>query len=109
MAQEEFAEQARLYAKGAISRRKFLSRVVAGGASLAAASALVQAVTQPAGAAPRITLYGFPDPPGQGGTPPGQGGTPPGLSRNPPGLGGTPPGKGGTPPGKSSRGQTLRG
>jgi crotonobetainyl-CoA:carnitine CoA-transferase CaiB-like acyl-CoA transferase len=99
MSQDEFLEQARLYAAGSISRRRFLKRVVAGGATIAAANALVQAVSQPAFAA-RGAIYGYPTPPGQGGTPPGQGGTPPGLRANPPGLGGTPPGRGGTPPGR---------
>ena len=109
MSQDEFAEYSRLYAKGGISRRKFLNRLIAGGVSVAAAGALVGAVTQPAGAASRAVIYGYPAPPGQGGTPPGQGGTPPGLRRSPPGQGGTPPGQGGTPPGESSRGWIIRG
>jgi hypothetical protein len=99
MSDEDFQEQARLYAAGGISRRRFLKRVVAGGATLAAANALVMAVAQPTQAA-RGAVYGYPTPPGQGGSAPGKGGTPPGLLQPPPGLGGTRPGRGGTPPGR---------
>ena len=109
MSQREFAETARQYAAGDISRRRFITRLVAGGFTLVAAVAYADGTVS---AAPRrvssALVYGegpgnsgLPTaPPGLGGTPPGEGGTPPPFTTPPPGLGGTPPGKGGTPPGQ---------
>jgi hypothetical protein len=96
MSEFEWQENARLYAAHQISRRKFVARLVAGGASLAAAVAFVNATTQDARAAakPRGANYGVPPgqrkfiggdlygtPPGHGGVPPGHGGTPPGQAK----------------------------
>jgi hypothetical protein len=105
VSEREFEENAGLFAAGQISRRRFINRLVAGGASMVAAVAFVNASSGVAFAAPGSgssgALYGTP--PGQGGTPPGQGGTPPPFAESPPGQGGTPPGQGGTPPGYQRR------
>jgi hypothetical protein len=53
MSQEEFAEQIRLYRSGSISRRAFLNRAVAGGLTVAAASAFLAAAA-PAQATPDV-------------------------------------------------------
>ena len=112
MSEREFAETARQYAAGDISRRRFISRLVAGGLTFGVAVAYANGTV---GAANRrvssALVYGegpgnsgLPTaPPGQGGTPPGQGGTPPPFTDPPPGQGGTPPGQGGTPPGHQRR------
>lgn len=103
MSEHEFEHLRRDFEEGRVSRRRFIAKLIAGGVTAAAATALVSA--SPAMAAPgRAVIYGTP--PGKGGTPPGQGGNPPPLPQPPPGRpGGTPPGKGGTPPGQ----QILRG
>ena len=105
MSTDEFERHSREYANGKLSRRKFMRRLVAGGMSVAAARALVGGVSQPVGAAPRISIYGEPrgfvyGTPGVGqqGSPPGQGGDILGL-RYRPRVGDNPPGKGGKVPG----------
>jgi len=58
MSYDEFAEQARLFSAGSISRRMFLNRAVAAGLSFAAASALIGAMAEPAGAKSAGHQYG---------------------------------------------------
>jgi hypothetical protein len=96
MSESEFEENARRYVAGAMSRRRFIQRMVMGGASVAAAVAFANAMAPSALGAPKQgsgQLYG------NYGRPPGLAKKPAGF--NPPGQGGTPPGKGGTPPGQA--------
>jgi hypothetical protein len=108
MSDDEFEESSRLYETGQISRRRFMGRLVAGGASVTAAYALVSA-TGPAAFADqwfrRGTHYGrapgqYGRAPGQYGRRPGQYGSPPGRYGRPPGQYGSPPGHYGRPPGQ---------
>lgn len=92
MAGDEFEAARNEYEAGHLSRRRFVAKLIAGGATAVAAVAFVNSST--AMAAPGSgKLYGTP----------ARGGLPPGLKTKPPGLGGTPPGKGGTPPGRAKR------
>jgi hypothetical protein len=106
MSEREFDENAKLFAAGKISRRRFISRLVAGGVSVAAAAAFATATAVGAFGAPKNfgsgDIYGtYGTPPGHGGTPPGRGGTPPGQAKK---TGdGTPPGHLGTPPGQANK------
>jgi hypothetical protein len=106
--EDDFEESARLYETGQMSRRRFIGRLVAGGASLTAAMALVNATGTAAfaggGRRRSPTHYGkapchYGDAPGHYGKPPGQYGNPPGQYGNPPGHYGKPPGQYGNPPG----------
>ena len=95
MTEREFDDNARRYAAGEMSRRKFINRMVMGGATIAAAVTFANAMAPAALAAPKASGHVY----GAYGTPPGISGKPAGFK--PPGKDGTPPGKGGTPPGKA--------
>ena len=47
MSENEFEEAARQYASGDLSRRRFISRLVAGGISMTAAMAFANSVSSP--------------------------------------------------------------
>lgn len=92
MPEREFDDNVRRYAAGEMSRRRFINRMVLGGATIAAAVTFANATVTAALAAPTASGHVY----GTYGTT-----TTKPAAFKPPGLGGTPPGKGGTPPGKS--------
>jgi len=107
MSEIEFEQVRSAFVAGKMSRRRFVSRLIAGGVTVSAAMAFADSASAApgSGGSPGAAVYGNPaglygKPPGQGGTPPGQGGTPPPLDGPTPGQGGTPPGQGGAPPGR---------
>ena len=108
MPEDDFEESSRLYETGQMSRRRFIGRMVAGGASLTAAVAIVNATGSAAWAGTgrrRDSHYGnapchYGRPPGQYGDGPGHYGKPPGHYGRPPGHYGNAPGHYGQPPGR---------
>jgi hypothetical protein len=87
VAEDEFQELSRQYADGQLSRRRFIGRLVAGGATMAAAVAFANSGVASAapGRGSSGAIYGRPPvgTPPNGGMPPGRGGTPYGLSKKP--------------------------
>ncbi len=97
MSEREFEGNVRRYVAGEMSRRRFINRMMMGGASIAAAVAFANATAPGAFGAPKHAASGHVY---------GTYGRPPGLAKKPaafapPGQGGTPPGHGGTPPGQT--------